>query len=147
MLQIRNGLFETNSSSVHTMVLCSADDYDKWIKGELLLNLYYDDPYMWKHWDPDTERYVDTTKGMPPQFVTEEEAAYYDENYPYPEMEKTWDGYNLDFKDEYGVWCSRKFITFDEYRRTVAYEFESFSDEYTTPGGETIVAFGYFGHD
>ena len=33
MKQIRNGVFETNSSSVHSLTMCEADVYDKWCKG------------------------------------------------------------------------------------------------------------------
>ena len=35
--QIRKGTFETNSSSVHSLVMCNKSDYDKWEKGELFL--------------------------------------------------------------------------------------------------------------
>ena len=34
--QIRHGVFETNSSSTHSMVVCSEEDYQKWVDGELL---------------------------------------------------------------------------------------------------------------
>ena len=36
MIQIRHGVFETNSSSTHSMVVCSEEDYQKWVDGELL---------------------------------------------------------------------------------------------------------------
>ena len=36
MIQIRYGVFETNSSSTHSMVVCSEEDYQKWVDGELL---------------------------------------------------------------------------------------------------------------
>lgn len=42
MIQVRTGLFETNSSSVHSLILCDANDYDDWINGDKLLNVYYD---------------------------------------------------------------------------------------------------------
>jgi len=35
---IRRGVFETNSSSTHSISIVSKEDYDKWNKGELLLN-------------------------------------------------------------------------------------------------------------
>lgn len=34
--QIRRGVFETNSSSVHSLTMCSNEEYDKWKKGEVL---------------------------------------------------------------------------------------------------------------
>ena len=34
---IRRGVFETNSSSTHSLTLCKQEEYDKWESGELLL--------------------------------------------------------------------------------------------------------------
>ena len=39
-LQVRKGVFETNSSSVHCMTMCSQSDYDKWKNGELFYYKY-----------------------------------------------------------------------------------------------------------
>ena len=38
MKVIRRGVFETNSSSTHSITMCTKEDYDKWENGELLLN-------------------------------------------------------------------------------------------------------------
>lgn len=35
MIQIRTGVFETNSSSVHSLTIVTAEDYRKWGDGEL----------------------------------------------------------------------------------------------------------------
>lgn len=35
MVTIRRNTFETNSSSTHSMVICSEEEYKKWAKGEL----------------------------------------------------------------------------------------------------------------
>lgn len=35
--QIRKGTFETNSSSVHSLVMCNKSDYDKWEQGKVFL--------------------------------------------------------------------------------------------------------------
>ena len=34
--QVRRNVFETNSSSVHTLVVCKESDYDRWKNGEVL---------------------------------------------------------------------------------------------------------------
>ena len=34
--QIRRGVFETNSSSVHSLTMCSGEEYEKWKNGEIL---------------------------------------------------------------------------------------------------------------
>ena len=41
-IQVRRGIFETNSSSVHTLCICSSDDYNKWKNGKLFYDLYND---------------------------------------------------------------------------------------------------------
>ena len=38
MRQIRLGTFETNSSSVHSLVILDAEDFEKWKSGELVLD-------------------------------------------------------------------------------------------------------------
>jgi hypothetical protein len=35
MRQIRKNVFETNSSSTHSITMCMKSDYDKWVAGEL----------------------------------------------------------------------------------------------------------------
>ena len=35
MITIRNQTFETNSSSTHSMVICTDEEYEKWSNGEL----------------------------------------------------------------------------------------------------------------
>ena len=35
--QIRRGVFETNSSSTHSITLMMKKDYDRWQKGDLYL--------------------------------------------------------------------------------------------------------------
>ena len=37
---IRRGVFETNSSSTHSMTIVAKEDFDKWKKGELLFDRY-----------------------------------------------------------------------------------------------------------
>lgn len=39
-IQIRKSVFETNSSSVHSITICSARDYCRWIKGKLWYDRY-----------------------------------------------------------------------------------------------------------
>ena len=38
MRQVRLGTFETNSSSVHSLVILDAEDFDKWKSGEFVLD-------------------------------------------------------------------------------------------------------------
>lgn len=38
MKAIRRGVFETNSSSTHSITMCSKEDFDAWKKGKMLLD-------------------------------------------------------------------------------------------------------------
>ena len=40
MRQIRYGVFETNSSSVHTLTVCSTEEYEGWENGELVYDIH-----------------------------------------------------------------------------------------------------------
>lgn len=42
MKQIRIGTFETNSSSTHSLVVCTEEEYNKWLEGEILVTDYGD---------------------------------------------------------------------------------------------------------
>ena len=39
---VRIGVWETNSSSVHSICICTKEDYDKWENGELWYDEYED---------------------------------------------------------------------------------------------------------
>lgn len=107
MRQIRYGAFETNSSSTHTLVIMTKEQYEKFKKEELFL---YND-------------------GV----ATKEEIA---------EKEKeSIQRYNDGDVDEY---IEDERLSYDAFVDT---ENEDFYQEYTTPSGEKIVAFGYFGYN
>jgi len=40
--QVRHGVFETNSSSTHSLTMCSAEDFKKFEDGELMWDSYND---------------------------------------------------------------------------------------------------------
>lgn len=39
-IQIRRGVFETNSSSTHSITICPKKEYQRWVDGELLYDSY-----------------------------------------------------------------------------------------------------------
>lgn len=41
-IKIRQGVFETNSSSTHSLVICTADEYAAFKNGDLMLDVYAD---------------------------------------------------------------------------------------------------------
>ncbi len=42
MIQVRKGVFETNSSSTHCITICSEELYNKWRDGKAFLDRYGD---------------------------------------------------------------------------------------------------------
>lgn len=121
--QIRRGVFETNSSSVHSITMCSHDEYTKWISGDLIFD---------KDWEKFTtrENAIEKVKGLT-HWKTGELL--------YPNA----DWSNKEEVDE--ILRKNHYYTEEEYWDNTDYE--TFDDTYTTPNGEVIHAFGYYGHD
>lgn len=114
--QIRRGVFETNSSSVHSLTMCSNEEYDKWKKGETLF------------WKEDEK------------FVTREEII--------EELKKSPWFSDVNWDDEYkvnNIFSDEGIETYGEFFKNGW--LETFEQHYTTPGGDEVVAFGYYGRD
>lgn len=95
----RIGVFETNSSSTHSLVMCSKEQFELWKKGKLGFNCA-----TWTLCNKD-------------------------------EFEK--------YRAEHEYVGDSDFVSYEEYGS----DLEWFEEEHTTPGGETVVAFGCFGWD
>ena len=116
MIKIRRKTFETNSSSTHSITMCSKDDFDRWVNGEL-------------YWDRYGNGYE---KGS---FLSYEELdKLYHKDPTYSSK------YTLeDFMEGDAIY------TYERYMDEI--DFETFQETYTTPNGEKVVAFGYYGFD
>ena len=121
-MQIRRGVFETNSSSIHSLTMCSAEEFEKWRDGEILF---------WRDQDKfgTREEIIAELKTM----------TWYDGDLRYP---------NVDWNDEDAVddvFSDEDINTYDKF----FYEnwFETFRHNHTTPSGDEVVAFGYYGND
>jgi hypothetical protein len=119
--QIRIGVFETNSSSTHSLTIVSSSEYYDWTSGKVLFNNNSQQP-----------------------FVTQEEAIAL-------MKVQTWrrDIPNFDKMDEDELVEELRdngFYTYQGYQDTYKY-LEYFDQHHTTKGGEELVAFGNFGHD
>lgn len=122
--QIRRGVFETNSSSVHSLTMCSSEEYEKWENGKVLF---------WGEQD---------------KFATKEEIIEELKNmrYSWGNKELCYPDVNWDNEDEVSdVFSDECIKTCEEYFENEWYE--TFEDRYTTPSGDEVVAFGYYGHD
>ena len=98
--QIRRGVFETNSSSVHSLTMCMESDFNKWVTGELV----------WSRWGDELIPITDEIK----KSIEEDE---------------------------------REYLTYEQFNDYDYIDYETFEDSYTTPNGETVKSFGYYGHD
>lgn len=120
--QIRRGVFETNSSSVHSITMCTRSDFDRWTDGELLF------------WED--EKKFGTRKELIKDLKKD---TLYNGKLRYPNI-------NWNNKDQVSdIFNDENIKTFNQYFQNDW--FETYWEAYTTPGGENVVAFGYYGHD
>jgi len=112
---VRRGVFETNSSSTHSITICTGDDYSKWQDDEMLL------------------------QGYPTKLITMEEVKELYKNDKYRDEATTFEEWlESQYEDS-------ELQTYEKY--TDNYEYEQFKETFTTPSGDNIVAFGYYGAD
>ena len=134
MLQIRHGVFETNSSSTHSITMCSKETFEAWKNGELLFHCWEDE-------------FVSNNELK--EDMIDEAKQYYESNMN-PFM-KEWDDLSEEVK---GQWINdyihdhtdynSDYRTYNQFMND--YELETFVERYTTEGGEEIVAFGSYGY-
>ena len=133
MKQIRHGVFETNSSSTHSITMCTKAEYDAWISGEMY---FVEDTWMLSN------------KYNNKDFLTKEEvidgivnATYsYGNKYTKEELEA------MNAEEFKEVIADYEVYTYGNYWDRYDY-LDGFHSTYTTPAGEEVVAFGKYGYD
>lgn len=133
--QIRRGTFETNSSSTHSLTMCSEEEFNRWKNGELLF----------KRWE---EKFVE------PKQLSEKDKVEAKEEYDCLKQDY-WKDWATLSDEEKNKWYSKYATehelkdydakTYDEYMNYG--DLETFVDTYTTKSGDKVVAFGEFGYD
>ena len=119
-VQIRRNVFETNSSSTHSITMCSGDEYTKWKDGELLFDCWNDEFV-----DANDPKVKETRERYEKEFKEWENDS----------LANSWDKPDC------------KYVTCDEFRERYNGEYETFERTYTTKSGEKVIAFGYYGND
>ena len=133
--QIRRNIFETNSSSTHSLTMCSEEEFEQWKNGKVLF-------------DEDGET-----------FVKASELSNKDKEYAAQEYEDNKDEYSKDWSElsetakeiYYKKYAKENDLinedakTYDEWNND--YELETFVGKYTTKSGDRVVAFGKYGYD
>ena len=83
--QIRFGVFETNSSSTHSLCICTKEEFDKWVNGEVLYEHHWSgDNFVEipKDYEENPDEYEDLQTYE--QWSEDEYLEYYEESYTTP---------------------------------------------------------------
>ena len=136
MRQVRRGLFETNSSSTHSLTMCSGDEFRRWENGELLFDRWNEEfveassVKTGHNMDEVKEKYEEVRGKIWKNFddLTEAEIADFCEEY---------------FEED----DDNQYVTYEWYFDHYEYYFDTFEDSYTTKNGDAVVCFGYYGYD
>ena len=126
MIQIRHNTFETNSSSTHSIVICTKQEYLDFKHNKK----WYIDRYSVKN-----------------KFVTWDELLVTILQYHLMDADAFEEIHRLKIEDEEGLEEYLRDYDIYNYGTYNDNAYEDFEDEYTTPQGEEIAVFGYFGYD
>lgn len=133
---IRYGVFETNSSLVHSLTICSEEDFNKWKSGEYLFDTYKKEFVLsFTLSDKDKQKAKE-------EYIRNQSDYMKDwEELPETAREKYFNEY-VEKNDLFDYYDNK---TYDDYFDNN--DLETFEQRYTTNSGEVIVAFGRFGYD
>lgn len=134
--QVRRGVFETNSSSTHSLTMCSEEEFEAWKRGEVLFQEY------------GKGNFISATK------LSEHDKKMAQEDYEEnkDDFQKDWNDLSEDAKQKYYTKYAKEndiidedAKTYDQYMRDG--DLETFVQTYTSKSGDKIVAFGEYGYD
>lgn len=132
--KIRKGVFETNSSSTHSLCICGKDDYEAWERGDILFDSYkgeFKSVRLTEEQKKDAEeKYNKTKKGFWKEWKELDDKS---KDVFYTKYAKDEDIVDEDFE------------TYEEYWNEDC--LETFEEEYTTKNGDKVVAFGKYGYN
>lgn len=122
MRVVRKGVFETNSSSVHSLTIVPDDEkYEGFVKGEMFLSENED------------------------RFFTKEEVIFNMTREDW--CDKTRDEFEAMSDEEFeNEAADCEYYSLEKYNNMCEY-YEQFLNEFITPSGDKMVVFGYYGHD
>lgn len=154
MIQIRQGVFETNSSSTHSLCITTENDYKKWCNGT---NEYYfvDSEYdnEFSKCFPDGVGHGIYSKDVV-QDALDKYAKVHEENHKNDNWHRHIDTHVLEYSDDDDIMYERRdarmydlgiYTSDDWYEYTDA--LEDYYASFTTPSGDKMVAFGAYGYN
>lgn len=154
MKTIRNNVFETNSSSTHSLTIVPEDEFDKFEKCDLLL-----DYKTFIDTDAEYKRVMETLESYEYNMSDDYRATYKTELTleKFKEVLRQLDYNDLcyykredareDIQSHYDAVRAALGEEVVTYRTMGGEYYETFAQHYTTKSGDKIVAFGYYGHD
>ena len=139
MRQVRRMTFETNSSSTHSITICSEETYNKWCDGKVLFG----------DWNQD---FIEAGELTPYDYECAKAKYESSKGKYYKNWEELSAEDQKDYTMEYVLRDKKKkdydeYLTYDEWADRHNNGIETFSKHYTTASGDNIVAFGYYGYD
>ena len=142
MIQIRDNVFETNSSSTHSLTIAPKSVYEEWVnEGDVLYSRQYG-------------KFVTRDEAI--DAVREIDKSYANSSWYNPLDSYYWrnnidDGIQYNNIDDVPDEFVAPYLRFNGYYTYKMYnddyDYEHFYDEYTTESGDNIVVFGYYGMD
>ena len=141
--QIRLSVFETNSSSTHSITIADEIDYNKWGKGELLYN-NYDGKFL--SVEEGIEKNIEALRNYyaPHSETFENFAETYRKTKSIDDAIASTENLSFDIDD---IDWSEMYIDTEQYYEHVCGYYETYAEEYMSKSGDKIIAFGYYGHD
>ena len=138
-ISVRRGVFETNSSSTHSLTVCTQDEFSKWRNGDIFYNYSYEQPFCnYPEFIPIEDLPDIITKaikdGIPPN--------EWDTSLEWPKLSgaETKADLNRIVEDLH----STEIYTYEGWFGKSDYD--TYSHSFTTPGGENMVVFGDYGY-
>ena len=141
IVQVRSGVFETNSSSTHSLNICTKSDYDRWVNDKNIV--FIGDSYLVGAKDFGGREFV--TKSEIIDYLKKKNESITEEDDKFPETISEYferdedDWYSISPASEDGIYDSDTYELDNE-------ELESYTQEFTTPSGDEMVAFGTYGY-
>ena len=144
MEKIRHNIFETNSSSTHVVVICTVDEYKKFVEGELAYNRETEKLEKRKHLNERElrEKYFNVNaQKLDNGYVydnhyVESLDQLIDNNVIFPVDKEKLKYYDID------DWV---YESYDDFMSHEGMEYTN--QKYTSPSGDDLVVFGYGGYD
>lgn len=138
MINIRYGTFETNSSSVHSLMIATDEEYKQLVAGTLCIDSYNDE-YITR---------TEATNLLLANASAEELSDFWhNELEEDTELIPTVEWFNTISIDEFDEFLREFCDGIHSFENYGGEYYERYDEEYTSEHGDKIHIFGYYGHD